>query len=111
MMPFLPSFHPTPQPFTPRPLTWVPACHPPLPPQVEWLNPADATKGFRYLYLSPEDHASLTARSPATVLKADRIVTEAGEERYQLTGDWELGECGGQSWLGGCAHPVPPSTL
>jgi hypothetical protein len=70
----------------------------PLPPQVEWVNPADPTKGFRYLYLSPEDHASLTARSPATVLKADRIVTEAGEERYQLTGGWELREWGGQSW-------------
>jgi len=54
---------------------------------VEWANPADPTKGFKYLYLSPADYASLVARGKgATVLKAERLVTEAGEERYQLTG-------------------------
>ena len=58
--------------------------------QVEWQQAGDPTKGFRYLYLSPEDHASLAARGAAAgcgdVLKAERLVTEAGEERYRLTG-------------------------
>ncbi|KAL4859471.1 Acetyl-CoA carboxylase 1 [Chlorella vulgaris] len=55
--------------------------------RVEWLNPGDPTKGFRYLYLSPEDYASLTARAPpgTTLLKANRVVAEGGEERYRLT--------------------------
>lgn len=54
--------------------------------QVEWLNPGDPTKGFKYLYLTPEDHASLMARAKgATLLKAERLVTEGGEERFRLT--------------------------
>lgn len=54
---------------------------------MEWANHADPTKGFRYLYLSPEDHAALSARGRgAPVLKAQRLVTEDGEERFQLTG-------------------------
>ncbi|KAL4426359.1 hypothetical protein ABPG77_004653 [Micractinium sp. CCAP 211/92] len=54
--------------------------------RVEWANHADPTKGFRYLYLLPEDHAALSARGRgAPVLKAQRLVTEDGEERFQLT--------------------------
>ncbi|PRW58200.1 acetyl- carboxylase 1-like isoform A [Chlorella sorokiniana] len=57
--------------------------------RVEWVNPADPTKGFKYLFLSPEDYASLMERGavaggPAPV-KAERLVTAEGEERWQLT--------------------------
>ena len=64
--------------------------------RVEWANPADPTKGFRYLYLSPEDYASLMARAPegTPVLRARRLVAECGEERYQLTGGWAVGRGG-----------------
>ena len=61
-----------------------------LPLQVEWVNPADPTKGFKYLFLSPEDYASLMERGAAAggpaPVKAERLVTEDGEERWQLTG-------------------------
>jgi acetyl-CoA carboxylase/biotin carboxylase 1 len=74
--------------------------------QVEWLNPGDPTKGFRYLYLSPEDYASLTARAPpgTTLLKANRVVAEGGEERYRLTGGW-----GVAGWLLGWL-PIRPAS-
>lgn len=84
-------------------------------PQVEWSNPGDPTKGFRYLYLSPEDHAALSARSRgAPVLKAQRLVTEEGEERYRLTGGWGSGgsPCGRRrraAYAGGPAWPSIPS--
>lgn len=59
-------------------------------PQVEWVNPADPTKGFKYLFLSPDDYASLMERGSAAggpaPVKAERLVTEEGEERWQLTG-------------------------
>jgi hypothetical protein len=77
------------QAFLPRkPTNRLRACLPQPCLQVEWQSPDDPTRGFRYLYLTPEDHASLTARAPpgATLLRANRLVTEAGEERYQLTG-------------------------
>ena len=58
--------------------------------QVEWVNPADPTKGFKYLFLSPEDYASLLERGAAgggpAPVQAQRLVTEEGEERWQLTG-------------------------
>ena len=62
--------------------------------RVEWVQPGDPTKGHRYLYLSPEDYRSLEARaaaagaegSGAPAVHARRLVTEGGEERYQLTG-------------------------
>ncbi len=58
---------------------------------MEWLSAQDPTKGFKYLYLSPADYASLTERSPSgVVLKATRIV-EGGEERFVLTG--------GMAWM------------
>lgn len=58
--------------------------------QVEWVNPADPTKGFKYLFLSPDDYASLMERGAAAggpaPVKAECLVTEDGEERWQLTG-------------------------
>lgn len=75
--------------------------------QVEWQNAGDPTKGFRYLYLAPEDYHSLVERGAAagvpTVLKAERLVTEAGEERFQLTGGWVGGRCR--------PHAATPSSL
>lgn len=55
--------------------------------KVAWNNPADPTKGFKYLYLSPEDHASIMARAAADAappLRARRIA-QGGEERWELT--------------------------
>ena len=48
--------------------------------QVEWLNPADPSKGFRYMYLSEADYASVSARADTAVLKATSIVTESGAQ-------------------------------
>ncbi len=48
---------------------------------MEWNNPADPTKGFRYMYLSDADYASVSARADTAVLKADPLVTDAGARR------------------------------
>jgi len=48
---------------------------------VEWNNPADPTKGFRYMYLSDADYASVSARADTAVLKADPLVTDEGARR------------------------------
>ncbi len=45
---------------------------------MEWINPADPTKGFRYMYLSDADYAAVSARAETAVLKAIPLVTEAG---------------------------------
>ncbi|PSC75189.1 acetyl-carboxylase 1-like [Micractinium conductrix] len=55
--------------------------------QVEWAVPDNPTKGFKCLYLSPEDYRSICARAPPgqPALKATKVATEDGEERWQLT--------------------------
>lgn len=52
--------------------------------------PDNPTKGFKCLYLSPEDYRSICARAPPgqPALKATKVATEDGEERWQLTGEW-----------------------
>lgn len=53
-----------------------------------WNDPNDPSKGFRYLYLSSQDYESIMARVGDTAcspIKAHRIVTEEGEERWELT--------------------------
>ena len=55
--------------------------------KVAWVNSEDPTKGFKYMYLSKEDHDSIMERSAENGImpfKAN-LVTENGEERYQLT--------------------------
>ena len=44
------------------------------------MNPADPSKGFRYMYLSEADYASVSARADTAVLKATPIVTESGAQ-------------------------------
>ncbi|KAL4525084.1 hypothetical protein Ndes2526A_g07171 [Nannochloris sp. 'desiccata'] len=57
--------------------------------QVEWTNPAEPSKGFKYLYLSSEDYNCISKRAAAAgsgpALLARKIITDAGEERYEIT--------------------------
>jgi len=42
--------------------------------RVEWVDPSDPSRGFLYLYLSPEDYESLQAlaeKEGAVLIKAD----------------------------------------
>ena len=56
--------------------------------KVAWTNPEEPSKGFKYLYLTPEDHASISKRAAAAgsgpAYKAKQVV-ERGEERWELT--------------------------
>eukprot|EP01052_Picozoa_sp_SAG31_P004045 SAG31_NODE_163_length_21856_cov_7.550214_1_plen_2125_part_00 len=65
----------------------VKACY-----QVAWVDPSDPAKGFKYLYLSPEDHARLV-RSESGAYKKAGVgsksvnavqITDEGEERWQI---------------------------
>ena len=49
--------------------------------QVEWNNPRDPTKGFKYLFLSDADYTSVAARADAAVLKAEPFFAENGRCR------------------------------
>ena len=54
---------------------------------VAWIKNDDPTKGFRYIYLSKEDHDAIVERAAEvgiTPFKCERIMDE-GEERYQIT--------------------------
>ena len=44
------------------------------------MNPADPSKGFRYMYLSEADYAAVSARADTAVLKAIPLVTEDGAQ-------------------------------
>lgn len=46
--------------------------------QVEWNNPGDPTKGFKYIYLSDSDYSSIAARADTAVLKAVPFFAENG---------------------------------
>lgn len=54
---------------------------------IAWTNPSDPTKGFKYMYLSKEDHDSIMVRSrEAGVMPfKSELIMEDGEERYRLT--------------------------
>lgn len=55
--------------------------------KVAWVNNEDPTKGFRYIYLSKEDHDSILERakeSGVTPFKA-QMIDDEGEVRYQLS--------------------------
>jgi len=56
---------------------------------IAWTNASDPTKGFKYMYLSMEDHDSIIARSKeagvdAIPFKAE-LINDEGESRYKLT--------------------------
>ena len=46
--------------------------------QVEWNNPADPTKGYKFLYLSNADYSSIAARADTAVLKAEPFFADNG---------------------------------
>eukprot|EP01128_Nolandella_sp_AFSM9_P005972 TRINITY_DN2995_c0_g1_i1.p1 TRINITY_DN2995_c0_g1~~TRINITY_DN2995_c0_g1_i1.p1 ORF type:complete len:2209 (+),score=622.06 TRINITY_DN2995_c0_g1_i1:78-6704(+) len=52
--------------------------------KIAWNVPNDESKGFKYLYLSPEDYKKLTSAptGPSVICKK---VEEDGEERYVIT--------------------------
>ncbi|KAJ1977442.1 acetyl-coenzyme-A carboxylase [Dimargaris xerosporica] len=52
--------------------------------RVAWENPDDVSKGFRYLYLTPEDYQALMADPNHPSVQAQAI-EENGEVRYQIT--------------------------
>lgn len=47
--------------------------------QVEWNNPSDPSKGFKYLYLTDADYSSINARADTAVLKAEPFFAQSGE--------------------------------
>ncbi|KAK7934090.1 hypothetical protein WMY93_004986 [Mugilogobius chulae] len=49
--------------------------------QVAWIEPADPYKGFKYLYLTPQDYARISSTSSVHC----RHVEEDGESRYIIT--------------------------
>lgn len=51
---------------------------------VAWTDESDPTKGFDYLYLTPEAYNELVSSGKKSSVITERIV-EAGEERYKIT--------------------------
>ncbi|XP_058014157.1 acetyl-CoA carboxylase 2 isoform X1 [Ahaetulla prasina] len=49
--------------------------------QIGWIDPADPYKGFKYLYLTPQDYTRLSSMNSVHC----RHVEEAGESRYIIT--------------------------
>ncbi|TSO98495.1 Acetyl-CoA carboxylase 2 [Bagarius yarrelli] len=49
--------------------------------QVAWLDPADPYKGFKYLYLTPQDYTRISSTNSIHC----RHVEEGGESRYIIT--------------------------
>jgi len=55
--------------------------------KIAWVNDEDPTKGFKYIYLSKEDHESILSSSAEidTMPFKSECIVENGEERYKLT--------------------------
>eukprot|EP00884_Botryococcus_braunii_P014175 jgi/Botrbrau1/22759/Bobra.0132s0090.2 len=51
--------------------------------QVEWSNPDDPSKGFKYLFLSEEDYSRITTKYPAALVA--EAINERGEKRWKIT--------------------------
>ncbi|XP_013912126.1 PREDICTED: acetyl-CoA carboxylase 2-like, partial [Thamnophis sirtalis] len=49
--------------------------------QIGWVDPADPYKGFKYLYLTPQDYTRISSMNSVHC----RHVEEAGESRYIIT--------------------------
>ncbi|XP_026541261.1 acetyl-CoA carboxylase 2 isoform X1 [Notechis scutatus] len=49
--------------------------------QIGWIDPADPYKGFKYLYLTPQDYTRISSMNSVHC----RHVEEAGESRYVIT--------------------------
>ena len=48
--------------------------------QVEWNNPGDLTKGFKYIYLSDADYSSIAARADTAFSQIQDLI---GHKRNQ----------------------------
>lgn len=54
--------------------------------RVAWEDDTDPEKGFKYLYLTPEDYSALSARSPdQRIVHTELVQEEGGETRYKIT--------------------------
>ena len=52
--------------------------------KVAWEDNADPEKGFKYLYLTPEDYLELTTKGGENVVRT-KFVNDDNENRYQIT--------------------------
>nr|APH81346.1 ACC [Paracyclopina nana] len=52
--------------------------------RVAWEDPEDPEKGFKYLYLSPDDYQDLTARGQEGILQT-QLIQDENENRYKIT--------------------------
>lgn len=52
--------------------------------RVAWEDPLDPEKGFRYLYLTPEDYLDLTTRGQENIVHT-QLVQDENESRYKIT--------------------------
>ncbi|KAL7749387.1 acetyl-coenzyme-A carboxylase [Sorochytrium milnesiophthora] len=52
--------------------------------KVAWVDEQDKTKGYRYVYLTPDDYARLNASSTAPSVIAEEVQEEGGERRMKI---------------------------
>lgn len=52
--------------------------------RIAWRVPGDVTKGIKYLFLTPNDYATLTADKAHPAVIAEKV-EEEGEVRYRIT--------------------------
>jgi acetyl-CoA carboxylase/biotin carboxylase 1 len=52
--------------------------------RIAWRVPGDATKGLKYLYLTPADYAKVTTDPKRPAIIAE-LIEEDGEKRYRVT--------------------------
>lgn len=49
--------------------------------RVAWEDPNEPDRGFRYLYLTPEDYANVSAQNSVHAV----LIEDEGESRYKIT--------------------------
>ncbi|CAG9767703.1 unnamed protein product [Ceutorhynchus assimilis] len=49
--------------------------------KISWIDPKDPEKGFKYLYLSPEDYAKISSSNSVRA----QLIDDEGESRYRIT--------------------------
>jgi acetyl-CoA carboxylase/biotin carboxylase 1 len=52
--------------------------------RVAWEDPGDPEKGFKYLYLTPEDYLDLTTRGQEGIVNT-QLIQDDNESRYKIT--------------------------
>ena len=66
--------------------------------RVAWEIKDDPEKGFKYLYLSPDEYQDLTARGQEHIIET-QLIQDDGESRYKITSIIGLAEDIGISFL------------